>query len=113
MAELVSAIYMAVFLGAGIWMMMAQVAYVSLYKSIVGDTDVDALQRMRLQDPLNIGSVASGWRRQSTSSWRIVWRHLDDPELEQARRKVVRRWWLTLGVMLVGFPVTLIAAVHG
>ena len=42
MAELASTIYMAVFLGSGIWMTMAQVAYVSLYKSKVGDPDVDA-----------------------------------------------------------------------
>lgn len=102
-------VYVAPFLVAGVWMLRAQLRYVRLYRETVGQhvLSPEELGRRYAADP-------GGWLRDSPAVswtlWRIVWERQRDAELEKARRRVVWRWWLVVGVMVVGAPIPVIFA---
>jgi hypothetical protein len=48
--------------------------------------------------------------RESLDLRKIVWQRQADESLESARRRVVRRWWLTVAILFGGFSVVMAAA---
>lgn len=105
-------LYAVPFLSAAAWMILAQIRYVGLYREVHGDVvplPRDSTRRY-LGDPQR-------WFRESPSLswrlWRIIWEPQDDPALESARRRVVRRWWLLVTFMVVGFPIPLVVGSLG
>lgn len=102
-------IYVAAFFLAGFWMIGAQVEYVRLYqrRRDAGLARPDDLAARYSDEPGRWAteSFALSWRL-----WKIVWQPQQDATLERARRRVVRRWWLTVAVMFLGAPALVVVS---
>lgn len=92
-------LYAVLFLGTAMWMTQAQQIYLRLYQER-GQERVPMLTENT--DPWQF---AANPFRLTWRSVRIVWTRQQDPELEQARRHVVRRLWLTVAVMFLGLAI--------
>jgi hypothetical protein len=98
-ATLAQAAYIGAFLAAGVRLILAQIQYIRLY------TDRAYGVRSEEEARRNPWRWATPAPERSLDYWRIVWERQADRELERARLQVVRRWWLTLAVMVLGFPI--------
>jgi len=96
-----AAVWVVLSLAAGIWMLRAQEEYIRSYRRVRGvDLPLPGELRDRyLRDPGRwfLESHALSWRLV-----RIVLEKQPDASLERLRRRVIRRWWVTVAVVFLG-----------
>lgn len=87
-------------LGFGLCMARAQQRYLQLYRTVRGGD-----LRLPGESTEHLQNWPSGWLRLSWKLYNVIWEPQSNPELEAARRRVVRYWrlavlWGVIGVVL-------------
>ena len=88
------AIWVGAFVAAGLSMVRAEMAYFHLYRAVKHDD-------FRLPNEMGPWGVFRP-DRSTDELWKMVRERQAEPALEAARRRLIRRWKLTLAVLFVG-----------
>jgi hypothetical protein len=100
----VGILWLILFVLTAVWAARAGAEYIRLHRSRAGSQPtypvLEDIAERYSRDPLRWFVEAPGlsWR-----AWKLDLTPQADSELEAARRRMLRRWWLTVAVAVVGW----------
>lgn len=57
--------------------------------------------------------MLTGGPKIAARGWEILWQRQMVQEVEQARQRALRCWWLTAAVVFLGFPIPIVVSLLG